>query len=78
MKNDRIEKVREALNTIYRIYGLQGESGTEHLIELLDRAILNVHEDIDAGHEEGLFSDCVSSLARHLDNEFMLANGVSQ
>lgn len=74
---NRVEIVRGALDTIYKAYGLQGESGTEELIRLLERALIRVNEDIEEGHEDGLFSDCVSSLARHIDNEFVAANGLT-
>jgi len=76
-KKARIEVVRQALHEIYALYQLQGESGTEELFHLLDNAMDATSGDIRRGHENGLCTDCLSSLARHLDEEFVNANAVT-
>jgi hypothetical protein len=70
MKNNRAEQVRDALQTIMKLYGLQGESGTETLYGLLDRAMNTVFDKLQESHEDGLCYDCNTALAYELEREF--------
>jgi hypothetical protein len=73
-KESRIARVREAIDSIYKLYGFQGESGTEELLHLLDNAVIETIKEANRSHDEdACFTDCVSVLARMLDAEVVSA-----
>ena len=52
------EKVYSALNQLMAACGLQGESGSEALLDLLEEAVGNVDRDIiEQSHADGLCYD---------------------
>ena len=77
-KKFRVEAVRNALSEIATLYKFGGDSGTEEMFHLLDNAMVSTEGDIRQGHEDGLFTDCLTALASNFDEEYVLANGVTK
>lgn len=67
-ENIRAKQVRDAFDSLYKIYDFQGESGTEELLYRLEEAVnISLNEAKRNHEEECSFTDCVPLLARTLD-----------
>ncbi len=65
----RVIKVREFFDSLYKMYRFSGESGTEQFAIALGKAATETLSEASLSHEEDFcFMDCVSALARNLDD----------
>ena len=65
----RVMRTREFIDSLYKMYGFEGESGTEQFAIVLGQAVTETLADASLSHEEDFcFLDCVSALARNLDD----------
>lgn len=72
MKIKQTEVINNALDTLMKACGFQGESGTEELFDALSVAMENVQNEwhvVEQSHKDGLCYDVNHMLARALVKE---------
>jgi hypothetical protein len=63
-------KIHKALNSLMAAWGLNGESATETLFDVLSQSIFGVHEEwwiVEASHEKGFGCDVNSLLTDQIE-----------